>query len=118
MTAGHPPPSPMPELELAGADAASATYRLRVPASLEHFRGHFPSFPILPGIVQLDWAVRLGRRHFAGLDESRGVDNFKCQALVFPDAALTLELKRDQNGLQFRFFDAQRTYSSGKVLFA
>ena len=107
----------LPEIDSVDAGADSATYKIRVPPALEHFRGHFPGFPILPGIVQLDWAVRLGRRHFEGLGESTGVDNFKCQALVFPDAELTLELRRDETGLHFRYCDAQRTYSSGKILF-
>lgn len=109
--------TPLPQILSSSADGASATYRLRVPQDLAHFTGHFPGFPILPGIVQLDWALRLGRRHFAGLDESRGVDNFKCQALVFPDAELSLELRRDEAALHFRFFDDRRTYSSGKILF-
>lgn len=108
----------LPEILSATASGDSATYRIRVPPALEHFRGHFPGFPILPGIVQLDWAVRLGRLHFQGLEESTGVDNFKCLALVFPDAELTLELRREESGLHFRYYDAQRTYSSGKILFA
>jgi 3-hydroxymyristoyl/3-hydroxydecanoyl-(acyl carrier protein) dehydratase len=107
----------LPEILSATADGSTATYRIRVPPALEHFKGHFPGFPILPGIVQLDWAVRLARRHFAGLEDSTGVDNFKCQALVFPDAELTLELRREDSGLHFRYYDAQRTYSSGKILF-
>ena len=107
----------LPEIDSVEAAATTATYRIRVPATLEHFRGHFPGFPILPGIVQLDWAVQLGRRHFPGLTSSTGVDNFKCQALVFPDAELILELRRDDSGLHFRYFDARRTYSSGKILF-
>ena len=107
----------LPEIDSVEAGAATATFKIRVPPALEHFRGHFPGFPILPGVVQLDWAVRFGRLHFEGLGESRGVDNFKCQALVFPEAELTLELRRDETGLHFRYFDAQRTYSSGKILF-
>lgn len=107
----------LPQIDSSSASGASVTYRLRVPPALEHFKGHFPGFPILPGIVQLDWAVRLGRLHFQGLEASTGVDNFKCQALVFPGAGLTLELRRDETGLHFRYSDAQRTYSSGKILF-
>jgi len=34
---------------------------LRVPPDLEYFAGHFPGIPILPGVVQIDWSVRLGR---------------------------------------------------------
>ena len=108
----------LPQVLSSTASGDSAVYRIRVPPALEHLRGHFPGFPILPGIVQLDWAVRFGRLHFQGLAESSGVDNFKCQALVFPDAELTLELRREESGLHFRYFDAQRTYSSGKILFA
>jgi len=107
----------LPEIESSRASGSSVTYQLRVPPALEHFKGHFPGFPILPGIVQLDWAVRLGRLHFHGLEESSGVDNFKCQALVFPGAGLTLELRREPTSLHFRYYDAQRTYSSGKILF-
>ena len=107
----------LPQIDSSSMSGSSVTYRLRVPPALEHFKGHFPGFPILPGIVQLDWAVRLGRLHFAGLEASSGVDNFKCQALVFPGAELTLELRRDETGLHFRYSDAQRTYSSGKILF-
>ena len=108
----------LPHIESVEASDSTASYRIRVAPEIEHFRGHFPGFPILPGIVQLDWAVQLGRRHFAGLGDSTGVDNFKCQALVFPGAALTLELRRDDSGLHFRYFDARRTYSSGKILFS
>ncbi|HUQ25678.1 MAG TPA: hypothetical protein VM140_08410 [Burkholderiales bacterium] len=107
----------LPQIDSSSTSGSSVTYRLRVPPELEHFKGHFPGFPILPGIVQLDWAVRLGRLHFAGLEASAGVDNFKCQALVFPGAELALELRRDETGLHFRYSDAQRTYSSGKILF-
>jgi 3-hydroxymyristoyl/3-hydroxydecanoyl-(acyl carrier protein) dehydratase len=107
----------LPQIESVDAGATTVTYRINIAPEIEHFRGHFPGFPILPGIVQLDWAVRLGRRHFPGLDDSSAVDNFKCQALVFPEARLTLELRRDDTGLHFRYFDAQRTYSSGKILF-
>ena len=107
----------LPQIESVEASGENATYRIVAAPAIEHFRGHFPGFPILPGIVQLDWAVRLGRRHFQGLDDSSSVENFKCQALVFPGARLTLELRRDESGLHFRYFDAQRTYSSGKIVF-
>lgn len=107
----------LPETLSSLAEGSSATYRLRVSPEIEHFRGHFPGLPLLPGVVQLDWAVRFGRRHFAGLERSTGIDNFKCQAIIFPGAELTLELKRDARGLRFRYFDGERVYSAGLILF-
>ena len=107
----------MPETLSSRAEGASATYRLRVSADIEHFRGHFPGMPLLPGVVQLDWAVHFGRQHFPGLDASSGIDNFKCQAIIFPGTELTLELKREARGLRFRYVDGERVYSTGLILF-
>jgi 3-hydroxymyristoyl/3-hydroxydecanoyl-(acyl carrier protein) dehydratase len=107
----------LPETLSSSVEGSSATYRLRVSPEIEHFRGHFPGMPLLPGVVQLEWAVRFGRRHFSGLEASKGIDNFKCQAIIFPGAELTLELKRDAGGLRFRYYDGERTYSSGHILF-
>lgn len=107
----------MPETLSSRAEGSSATYRLRVGPEIEHFRGHFPGLPLLPGVVQLEWAVCFGRRHFAGLEASKGIDNFKCQAIIFPGTELTLELERDARGLRFRYFDGERIYSTGRILF-
>lgn len=37
-----------------------AQLQLHMPQDLIYFEGHFPGFQILPGVVQLDWAI-----HFA-----------------------------------------------------
>lgn len=98
----------------------TATYRLLVSASLEHFRDHFPRYPILPGVVQLDWAVRLARRSFAPLDESYGFDNFKCRAPVGPGTELELVLTHDaaRRSVKFEYADAARgVVCSGTVFF-
>jgi 3-hydroxymyristoyl/3-hydroxydecanoyl-(acyl carrier protein) dehydratase len=109
----------MPEILDETRDGDSVTLRLRVQPELAHFAGHFPGLPILPGIVQTDWAVRLGRRHFGGLDNSLGIDQLKFQAMVRPGMELTLSLTHDaaRHTLQFAYRDAHRTYSSGRIRF-
>ncbi len=109
----------MPEIIAESRDGETVTFLLRVPPDLAHFAGHFPDFPILPGIVQVDWAVRLARRYLPALESSHDINNLKFQALVRPDAVLTLRMDYDasQGTLQFIYRDNERTYSSGRIHF-
>jgi 3-hydroxymyristoyl/3-hydroxydecanoyl-(acyl carrier protein) dehydratase len=109
----------MPEVLAEARENASVRLSLRVPPALECFAGHFPGQPILPGVVQIHWAVRLARRHFDGLEDSYGVLRFKCRAPVLPGTELQLVLGCDaaRSSVTFAFSDAQRTVSSGKILF-
>jgi 3-hydroxymyristoyl/3-hydroxydecanoyl-(acyl carrier protein) dehydratase len=107
----------MPEVRDATRDGKAVTLRLFVPRTLGHFDGHFPGCPILPGVVQIDWAVRLARQHFGQLSESYGVDGFKCRAPVLPESELVLRLECDPGRLRFAYADGARTVSSGTVLF-
>jgi acyl-coenzyme A synthetase/AMP-(fatty) acid ligase/3-hydroxymyristoyl/3-hydroxydecanoyl-(acyl carrier protein) dehydratase len=92
---------------------------LHVPATLAHFPGHFPGMPILPGVVQIDWAVRYAREHLALVGEFSSLENIKFLALVLPDAQLELTLKWDvaNTRLEFLFATSQRKYSSGRIVF-
>ncbi len=110
----------MPEVLFERRDGDTATCRLRLAPTLEHFRDHFPRYPILPGVVQLDWAVRFARRHFTPLDESYAFDNFKCRAPVGPGVELELRLKHDaaRRSVKFEYTDPARgVVCSGTVLF-
>lgn len=92
---------------------------LSVPSALAHFSGHFPGLPILPGVVQVDWAVRLASEHLAVSGDFSMLENVKFQALVLPDArlALTLAWDADNRRLEFAYATSQRKYSSGRIVF-
>lgn len=83
------------------AEAAAATSRcltFYVHPDLRWFSGHFPGRPILPGVVQIDWAARHGTR--LGFDERRfaGLSGIKFAAPVAPGAVVALTLAAGRAG--------------------
>lgn len=77
-----------------GCDAVSLT--LHVPPDHPAFDGHCPGYPMLPGVVQLDWALRLAAEHLGtGAPVSRDVQ-VKFRRVIAPMAAVTLELRFDR----------------------
>ena len=78
-------------------------YELRVPPTLEHFAGHFPGLPILPGVVQVDWAMRLTADHVPGVRALASIDQLKFKAPVPPGALLDLTLTHDASRRRVHF---------------
>ena len=94
-------------------------YELRVPPTLVHFEGHFPGLPILPGVVQLDWAIRLAAEHVTGVRAIESVDRLKFTAPVMPGAVLDLKLSHDaaRRRVQFAYRLDGRDCSSGVIVY-
>jgi acyl-coenzyme A synthetase/AMP-(fatty) acid ligase len=108
-----------PYMCLSQRDAYKVELELNVPADLLYFDGHFEGAPVLPGVVQLDWAISNARQYFDIPAEFRGIHALKFQHVICPDSALRLELIYDplKGILNFRYFSAGGQHSSGRVLF-
>ncbi|MBB5508967.1 AMP-binding protein [Paraburkholderia atlantica] len=93
-------------------------YVLRVPPSLQHFAGHFPGLPILPGVVQVDWAARLAAGHWPRVRAVASVDRLKFMAPVSPGAVLELTLAYDaaRRRVQFAYRLDGRECASGVLV--
>ncbi|MFL9892616.1 AMP-binding protein [Paraburkholderia sp. RL17-381-BIF-C] len=94
-------------------------YELRVPPTLAHFAGHFPGLPILPGVVQVDWAVRLAADHLPAVRAVASIDRLKFMAPVSPGAVLALTLAHDaaRRRLQFAYRANGRECASGVIVY-
>jgi 3-hydroxymyristoyl/3-hydroxydecanoyl-(acyl carrier protein) dehydratase len=95
------------------------TLTLVVPETLFWFRGHFPTYPILPGVVQLDWAIRYARQAFGFDAATIDTMRMKFRKPVPPGARLCLGLAQlsVQNSVAFEYSDGEGVYSSGQFRF-
>jgi acyl-coenzyme A synthetase/AMP-(fatty) acid ligase len=112
------PERPQPIWQLRTATQAQLT--LVLDPALIVFDGHFPQFPILPGVAQLDWAVRFGREAFAINTAFLRMDALKFQQVARPGLPLQLHLewRPEKATLQFRYVSELGTHASGRVVFA
>ena len=109
----------LPKL-LARRDAEGRTeLDLEVQADNPWFAGHFPALAILPGVVQIGWAVHFGHTlHGLGPGVSL-MEQVKFRRPILPGARITLTLKADiaNRKLRYEYRDAEHPYSSGSLQF-
>ncbi len=93
----------------------SARYQLFLPAELVYFRGHFPDHPVLPGVVQLRWAIALAKPLGVAADFDT-LERLKFTRPMVPGMRLTLSLSVAGAGdIRFRYHDAGGDFSSGRL---
>jgi 3-hydroxymyristoyl/3-hydroxydecanoyl-(acyl carrier protein) dehydratase len=110
--------TPQPQVRAVRPSGDAVELDLFVPRSLDFFPDHFPRIGILPGVVQVDWAITLGRAHLAVAGAFRGLRALKFLHPILPDSTVTLALSRSGPGeLSFTYRADTRALSSGRVLF-
>lgn len=92
--------------------------QLAVPPDLACFSGHFPKTPVLPGVVQVDWALSLGRQLLDLPGKFVGMEVLKFQQLVRPGDHVQLHLRFDpeRGKLYFTYRNDTATCSSGRIV--
>ena len=92
--------------------------QLSVPPDLAYFSGHFPKAPVLPGVVQVEWALNLGRQLLNLTGPFAGMEVLKFQQLVRPGDEIQLHLRFDpeRGKLYFAYRNDTATCSSGRIL--
>ena len=100
--------------------AGEASFTLRADAGLLAFRGHFPGNPILPGVVQVDWAIHFAVEAFGPLGGFRSIEQLKFMDIIHPDETIDLQLAFDpaKGDLRFGFHGPSGRKSAGIIRFA
>ncbi len=118
-----------PQVNVVHRDENSVELELIWPANLLYFKGHFPGTSVLPGVVQIDWAIQAGREYFdlpASFQASFcAIHALKFHQVIFPDIPVNLILKliarkesHEKAGIHFSYYSATKRYSSGRIIFA
>lgn len=92
---------------------------LYFPDTSPYFKGHFPDLPVLPGFVQIDFAINLAKKHFGINQIVTNIKRMKFTKIISPNQDITLKLEYDSAGktLDFQYHNNNSIYSSGKFYF-
>ncbi len=99
------------------ADHPAASLQLAIHPDLNGFDGHFDGAPVVPGVLQIYWALQFANVYLkpvSALDISN-LEAIKFQHLMTPGIEVRLELELVDAKLQFAFSSPIKRYSSGKI---
>lgn len=95
-------------------DGDTHVLRIALPLDLACFAEHFPEAPVLPGVMQIGWALDLAAPRLGTPRTCRAIDQLKFQRLLRPGDTVELALRHDtvRRRLHFVYRDAEAPYSS------
>ncbi|WP_108652852.1 ApeI family dehydratase [Dongshaea marina] len=112
----------LPIVEQQQLDHPEAILSLELPGELLYFKGHFPDHPLLPGVVQIHWAIHYAKELLQLDSEFAGMEVIKFQNILTPERKVQLKLRWDQNKHKLHFSyidpDSQLSFSSGRINFS
>lgn len=97
-------------------DKNSIIYKILFYNQCNFFKGHFPSFHIVPGIVQLFWAKEFANAHFnLNLGEGQW-KRIKFSNIIEPDSIVELKLEKTEKNVEYEYLINAKKYASGVFL--
>ena len=98
------------------AAADSLVAELTFPADGQWFAGHFPGFPVLPGVAQLFFTRHFARKAFSDFPDAGSYRQIKFKRPVRPNEQVTLEVRRKgAQSFSFKMSVGGELASSGQV---
>ena len=99
-------------------DESHIRMRLEITSELAWFGGHFPGQPVLPGVVQLHWAVQAAQACFGFSTVPAELKRLKFKSIVVPPRELDLAISQiGDDAVRFEFSHGETKNSEGSLLF-
>lgn len=112
-------PQTAPQWALLHENAETREYAFEgvVPLDLAYFGGHFADFPLVPGVIEVQWAMDLAARFDWGGKPVQHIENLKYQHFVRPHDTVQLTLWHDaaKNKIHFAIRQGDTPCASGRV---
>ena len=80
----------------------SVTLEFSVPEFSPYFIGHFPGFPILPAVAQVEIVVRFAQRYFGSAVALSQLKRVKFSSLIKPYMQMLLKLEKKDKVISFK----------------
>jgi 3-hydroxymyristoyl/3-hydroxydecanoyl-(acyl carrier protein) dehydratase len=108
-----------PEVLALRRDAQQLEYELRIPENLAFLEGHFPSFPIVAGVVQVHFVMAALEELVGGAARLATLEALKFRDVLLPGQQFRLRVALSEGGERFTFaltdtLDPGRVFSSGR----
>ena len=92
---------------------------LEVSPELCWFHGHFPGQPVLPGIVQLHWAILVSRILYDFAGAPMEIKRLKFKKVIIPPRTLEhVVSKKGEHEVLFTFSSLGDVNSQGQIVFS
>ncbi|HTB34184.1 MAG TPA: AMP-binding protein, partial [bacterium] len=107
----------LPDLIFARRGEKGVELELLLDPDLHWFQGHFPGAPILPGVVQVHWAVHFAAEHLGLQGAFRSMQALKFQRPLRPGQRIRLVLtpRADGRSFEFAYHTEAGRHASGRV---
>ena len=96
-----------------------AEFEINVPEELFYLQGHFPQQPILPGVIQIHWAIQLAASRLGVKPLFGGIEALKFHRVIRPltPLKLTLEQAEKTGKLHFSYLSDLGMHSTVRMVF-
>ncbi|WP_051940488.1 AMP-binding protein [Stenoxybacter acetivorans] len=94
-------------------------FQAAIPLDLAYFSGHFDTFPLVPGVVELQWVMDLVKILPLPQEPVLRVENLKFQHFLRPADAATIHLtwQTDKHKLLFQISTPDAVCAGGRIVF-